>query len=150
MNDDDCMFVFIDTVPVDVVEICDVVTECVEITSGIRGEVGPAGPPGSGGIVDQASRASPQLVSASISVTPAQRMRIFIQGNGAPATNPTIPNGSGTQELDLFCCSDNQSVELNNTANLQINGQWFGINGSVLSLFWDGQSKWVEKSRNEI
>lgn len=113
---------------------------------------GPPGPAGSSAppFVDVGSRASPTLITSSIAAPTNQQERKFIKGSGGPVVDPSIGNGSGTRELLLFCCSDTDTVELNDTANLQLSGKWIGADGSMLFLQWDGGSKWVEVGRNEI
>lgn len=124
------------------VEVEDPVEWIIVINEGVPGP--------SAAIIDSGSLASPNLVSTAISLIDVQRQRVFIAGNGAPSTNPTLPNSGGTRELYLYGSSDVNTVELNDASNLKLSGQWYAVKDSVLYLIWDGATRWVEVSRNEI
>ncbi len=109
---------------------------------------GPPGPP----LKDVGTRILPSVVTATIAAPLYRRQRSFITGSGGPVFNPVIanPSDNGAWELFLFCTDDTNSVTLESGTNLQLSGQWIGGNGSILALQWDGQSQYVEASRNEI
>lgn len=115
-------------------------------------EPGPQGPPGSSsGLVEHGSYASPTLISSSIPVPTDLRSRVYIKGNGAPATDPSLANGLQGQELYLFGCDDTNNVELDSTTNLLLSGEIVIKNGTEILLHWiPGLNKWVEAGRNEI
>lgn len=109
---------------------------------------GPPGPP----LKDINKRAQALTVTAAIPAPVFRRQRTFIVGNGGPVFNPTIasPADNGAWELSLFGTDDVNTVTLESQANLLLSGEWIGAKGSILNLQWDGQSQYVEASRNEI
>lgn len=122
---------------------------------GPTGETGPQGPQGEAGsggqITDSGSYASPNLITTAIDAPASFKQRTFIQGSSGAVVDPTLGNGSASYELFLFGCSDTNTVELNSTTNLLLNGPIVLKLGSLLYLQWiTGLAKWVEVSRNEI
>lgn len=109
---------------------------------------------GSGGgapIVDTGSFASPQSVTSSISVPADARARIYLKGSGGPSVNPSLGNGTNTQELHIYGASDTDTVSLGSAVNLILSGSIVLKNGTYLLLHWiPNISKWIEVSRNEI
>jgi hypothetical protein len=103
-------------------------------------------------IVDTGDYGTPTLISTSIPVPTDIRARLYIAGNGAPVVDPTIANGSATQELYLFGTNDTNTVQLDSAANLILVGPILLKNKTQLILNWIPipLAAWVEASRNEI
>lgn len=112
---------------------------------------GPAGP----ALVIIGTRSGtpgPAKIISTVAAPIARRQLSFIQGFSSPVNQPTIANppDNGPWELALFVTDSTNRITLNNAANIELSGEWIGINGSILWLFWDGVSKYVEDHRNEI
>lgn len=102
-------------------------------------------------LVESGSYASPNSITATITVPADALSRMFLVGNGGPVVNPALSNGVSLQELHLFGTSDTNTVELNSTTNLLLSGAIVLKLGTYLVLNWiTGLDKWVEVSRNEI
>jgi hypothetical protein len=112
---------------------------------------GPPGPPLT--IVGSRSgEPGPAEITTTIAAPISRRQLSFIVGSGGPINQPSIPNppDNGPWEFGLFATDDTDTITLNDAANIQLSGQWIGMSGSILWLFWDGVSKYVEDRRNEI
>lgn len=121
--------------------------------AGATGPQGPTGPAGAAGppIVNTGSYSVPSVISGAITVPSDQRARIFLKGSGALVAVTSIGNGTGTQELYLYGCDNAARIQLNNLANVKINGEFQSAIDAELCLHWiDGASKWVEAYRNGI
>ena len=116
------------------------------------GTQGPSGPAGPGAlIIETGSYASPQLITSSIAIPLDARARIYIKGSSGPVVDPSLGNGSGTQELYLFGTSDTNTVQLDSASNLKLDGEIVLRDKTQLCLHWiQGLNKWVEAGRNEI
>lgn len=112
---------------------------------------GPAGPPLTV-VGTRSGTPGPAKIISAIPAPVARRQLSFIVGFSGPVNQPTIANppDDGPWEIGLFCTDSTKSITLNNASNIQLSGEWIGINGSILWLFWDGVSKYVEDHRNEI
>lgn len=114
---------------------------------------GPRGEPG-GAATDYTDADDPQLLanSAALDIPGAEDpvSRIFIAGSAAAVTGITIPDGVTGQKVKLVGTSDSNTVGITNAANLKLSGDWVARDGSILSLEWDNDSRWLEESRNEI
>ncbi len=112
-----------------------------------------------GGLVLNASRGTPNLITAGGGITPttSQRELQFIAGNAAPVTiTAPRPIGAGTtpgQELILMGADATNTVTFSSGTGVFLNGTIVmgsaiasGGAGSVLYLVWDGTS-WNEVSR---
>jgi hypothetical protein len=92
-------------------------------------------------------------ISAAGTVTAAAEQREFrrVQGNGAAVTaNTTTPITAGTiegQELILKGMSDTNTLTIENSGNVDLNGDVVLYSGSTLCLVWI-DSKWLETSRS--
>lgn len=113
---------------------------------------------GSAGFVVSGSFGSPVAITASgtISFTAGnQRTKKYIQGSGGAQSAGSIQVGTiEGQELLLIGCSDTNTVTIDSgaptsTTNVITNGAIVLGANSYIMLNWDnGQSKWVEDSRN--
>lgn len=102
-------------------------------------------------IVETGSFSSPQIITTNVAVPSDNRARIFIKSNAGAVINPSLGNGSNTQELHIEGVSNTDTVELNSTTNLLLSGKIIFKQGTYLLLHWVSSiSKWVEVSRNEI
>lgn len=101
------------------------------------------------------STGSPTAIVAGTGITPtgvAQEI-IFVQGSGGAVditANPQIAAGTASgQKLTLIGCSDTNTVKIEEGTGLRLNGSYTMVNGSVITLNWDG-SNWLEESRNDV
>lgn len=128
--------------------------EVIVSTNGIPGPPGPQGPTGPSGpaIVDTGSFGSPIVITSTIAIPVNQRARIFIKGASGGTTNPTLGNGTGTQELWLLCVSTTDFVQLPKTqSNVVQSGGYHLVQYSEIYYQWiAGANVWLEGARNEI
>jgi hypothetical protein len=103
-------------------------------------------------IVDTATYASPSLISTAITAPTNQRSRLFVKSTGgAVVVTDITATGGLNRELHIFGCSDTDTVELNDGANLKLSGAIVLKNGTEICLHEvNGFNKWVEAYRNEI
>jgi hypothetical protein len=108
--------------------------------------------PGGGALDKMTSQA---LTAAGIITTSAsQRILKYVQGSGGPVTADTsTPIEDGTidgQELRLVGLSDDDTVEILNGGNVELNGanMVFYKNSSFDFMWNDTDSKWIETSRS--
>lgn len=108
---------------------------------------GPPGPP----CVDVGTILLPVVITTSIAA-PVNRLQRSFLSAAAPVNQPTIPNPSdnGPWRLELYVATGSQPITINNASNIKLSGQWIGNPDSVLNLEWDGNTRYVESSRNEI
>lgn len=109
---------------------------------------GPPGPP----LTDVGTFLAPVNVSAGTIAAPVSRnQRSFIKATSAPVNQPVIPNpaDNGPWMLILQVVGSN-AITINNASNIKLSGQWIGSPDSIITLLWDGNSRYVEVNRNEI
>lgn len=96
---------------------------------------------------------STENISAAGTITAAANLRELrrVQGNGAAVTaNTTTPITAGTtegQELFLKGMHDDNTVTIENSGNVDLNGNMTLYAGSTLHLMWV-DSKWLEIARS--
>ncbi len=106
---------------------------------------------GGGDIVDTSSYASPSLITTTISIPTDIRARKFVAGSPGAVVAPTLAAGALGQELFLFGTNDANTVELNSSGNLFLNGPAVLRDKSIICLHWIADlTAWVEAYRNEI
>lgn len=104
------------------------------------------------GIAVTGTKASPSSIIAGSGIAFTGSIlfnKWFIKGVGGVivSANPQIVAGNVLgQELDLYGTSDTDTLELQDSNGLDLNGTWIGGANSKLSLEWDG-SLWSEKTR---
>ncbi len=129
------------------IQIVNLDTDCpVEVL--IPGPSGPVGP----ALTVVGMRSDPALITTTL-IAPVTRNQLsFVVGSGGPIDQPILPNPPDNNPWIwwLFTTDDVNTLTLNDATNLQLSGQWVGSSGSILQLFWDGVSKYVEVFRNEI
>jgi hypothetical protein len=109
---------------------------------------GPPGPP----LVSIGTFLVPITIDGGTVLAPVSRwQRIFIQAALGTVTQPVIQNpiDNGSWLLGLQVVGGHPII-LNDASNLKLSGEWVANPDSILWLLWDGNSRWVEDSRNEI
>lgn len=120
-------------------------------SNGVTVEWVSAGGSGSGAIVETGSYSSPSLITSSIPIPSNGRARIFVKGSSGAVVDPTLANGTGTQELYILCVDNTNSVQIDSASNIKLSGTWLGKAGSELCLHWiPSLTSWLEAGRNEI
>ncbi len=125
-----------------------IVMMCQELDGGIVSSTIPGG--------GALNRAAAQSLSAGgiITVTTDQRILKYVQGSGGPVTaDTTTPIAAGTidgQELRLVGLSDDNTLEILNGGNVDLNGaNMILYANSSFDFMWDDiNSIWIETSRS--
>lgn len=109
---------------------------------------GPPGPP----LINVGSFLSPIDVSAGTIPAPVNRFqRTFISAVSNSVSQPVIPNPADNGSwLWMLQCVNGDPIVINNAANIKLSGQIILNPDTILTLIWDGNSRYVEVSRNEI
>lgn len=107
---------------------------------------GPPGPP----IVDVGSFSEPIVITSTIAAPSFRRQRTFIIA-ASDIDQPAIPNpvDDGPWEF-IIQVVGTHSITLNDASNIKLSGEWFATADSIMSILWDGNSRYVEQYRNEI
>jgi len=98
---------------------------------------------------------SPTLITAAVGVTPSGRAFEIIILEGSPGAvdvvaNPQVAAGTSLgQILYLVGNDDTNTVKLEDTNGLRLNGEYTMVEGSVLQLLWNG-TLWNEVTRNDV
>lgn len=101
------------------------------------------------------TRASPTLITAVGGITPVGYFHetAFVAGNAAPidvTVNPQIAAGTRVgQRLTIIGRHDTNTLTLQDSNGLDLNGYIVLNTKAVLDLVWDG-SNWLETSRKEL
>lgn len=94
------------------------------------------------------------LAAGTVTIATNQRMLKSVKGGvGGTTADTTLPIDNGTidgQELRLVGGDDDDTLTIENSGNVHLNGDITFTENTVLDIFWDDvNTKWVETGRRQ-